>query len=81
MTYDIINKTNNINFVSLSLQLQAKASSATYNEFQNLKTGVLQQSSDIVTQSEAMLELMTVMSETCSAGTLEKPTRHIQVLS
>ena len=58
---------------------QAKASSATYAEFQTLKSGVLQQSAEIVRQSEAMLELIGLMGETCRSGALDKPRKHIQV--
>ena len=58
---------------------QAKATNATYNEFQALKSGVLQQSSEIVRQSETMLELIKLMKETCATGALDKPAKHIMV--
>ena len=59
--------------------LQAKATNATYNEFQALKSGVLQQSNEIVRQSETMLELIRLMRETCLPGILDKPAKHILV--
>ena len=59
--------------------LQAKATNATYNEFQALKSGVLQQSNEIVRQSETMLELIRLMKETCLPGILDKPAKHIMV--
>ena len=60
---------------------QAKATNATYNEFQALKSGVLQQSSEIVRQSETMLELIRLMKETCPPGSLDKPAKHVMVSS
>ena len=65
--------------ISNSLSAQARASTGTYNEFQSLKTGVLQQSAEIVRESETMLELMRLMRETCAHAALDKPAKHIQV--
>ncbi|KAL5259033.1 hypothetical protein ACHWQZ_G009487 [Mnemiopsis leidyi] len=59
---------------------KAKATNATYNEFQALKSGVLQQSNEIVRQSETMLELIRLMKETCLPGILDKPAKHIMTV-
>jgi len=56
------------------------ATNETYNEFQTLKSSVLQRSGDICRRGCCILGIIEQMKLSLPSKTLDKPAQHIQVI-